>query len=413
MSAMTFHPDNHSLTEQEELRYVRTSEARRRDNTAVPAVMFLDEAPLWSGGQIMLRNYLAFAQGVRRVLVRPVSAPETPQALPADASYRVAFPAWPRHLSRFSVQLRMLPAALRAAYAVGRIVRRERVRLVLVNSFYGLLPAFFVRRLLGVPIAWIVHNADIPRNRATRRVLWSVDFLVGCCRSVLLPLNDLPAVERFVVHYGISPPDTAGGDGAALRRLRGWEGHWLAGFAGRLVPEKNLAGLIRGICLARLRSRQPLGLVIAGDGQDRAALERLTAELGCAEAVAFTGYLPAPWRTLAFLDAFCLPSSSLEAMPLAVLEAQLLGIPVAATDVGGTREVVRTGETGLLMLNGRPETIAETILALQAISRTHPTVQAARRMVLEEYSPARQQLMFQQALARILETALSVNSPAT
>jgi glycosyltransferase involved in cell wall biosynthesis len=77
----------------------------------------------------------------------------------------------------------------------------------------------------------------------------------------------------------------------------------------------------------------PIRLVIAGDGPERGALQRLSAELGLNERVDFFGQLDDPAPFYRSLDVFAL-SSDTEQMPLSVIEAMAAGLPIAATNVG-------------------------------------------------------------------------------
>jgi glycosyltransferase involved in cell wall biosynthesis len=101
-----------------------------------------------------------------------------------------------------------------------------------------------------------------------------------------------------------------------------------------LRPEKNLGRLLRIAGL--LPDTLPWRLVIAGEGPERASLEALARALGLAERVVFTGFVQRPGSLLAELDAYVLTSDS-EQMPISVVEAMALGLPVLATDVGDLR----------------------------------------------------------------------------
>jgi glycosyltransferase involved in cell wall biosynthesis len=138
------------------------------------------------------------------------------------------------------------------------------------------------------------------------------------------------------------PPDRD-----ARRRALGLPSGFLLGSAGRLAPEKNFAMLLRAAARARA-ARPDLRLVLAGDGPEREALERLAGELGIGDIVHFLG-----WRTdladvLGCLDLFALTSWT-EGLPLVVLEAMACGVPVAATRVGDLPDVIDDARSGYLL----------------------------------------------------------------
>lgn len=104
-------------------------------------------------------------------------------------------------------------------------------------------------------------------------------------------------------------------------------------------------------------------LDIVGDGPDRAALQALTKELGLTGHVRFLGERADVSALLSSASLFILSSLS-EGVPLTLLEAMATGLPAVVTDVGGNREIVVPGETGLLVPPGNPAALAEAIRTL-------------------------------------------------
>ena len=91
--------------------------------------------------------------------------------------------------------------------------------------------------------------------------------------------------------------------------------------------------------------------VVVGDGEERSRLERLTEELQMTERVLFLGSRSDVAHLLQAADAFMLSSIS-EGIPLTLIEAMATGLPCVATNVGGIPELIRDGETGLLVEAG-------------------------------------------------------------
>jgi glycosyltransferase involved in cell wall biosynthesis len=141
-----------------------------------------------------------------------------------------------------------------------------------------------------------------------------------------------------------------------LREELGLEGEVL-GFAGRLGPQKSL-----DVALEALARVPGVTLAIAGDGPDRASLERSARELGLDGRARFLGSLPREGvlRLFRAADASLL-SSSWENFPHTVVEALAVGTPVISTAVGGVPEVVRDGENGLLVRAGDVTALAGAI----------------------------------------------------
>jgi glycosyltransferase involved in cell wall biosynthesis len=116
---------------------------------------------------------------------------------------------------------------------------------------------------------------------------------------------------------------------------------------GRLSPEKGQLLLLEAI--AQLAPQYPgLRLAFAGIGPLEAELRRKAAELGIAGRVDFLGYITDMPPVYAKTD-LVVQSSFTEGLPNVMLEVAYLGVPVVATDVGGTREVIENNVSGLLI----------------------------------------------------------------
>jgi colanic acid/amylovoran biosynthesis glycosyltransferase len=201
-------------------------------------------------------------------------------------------------------------------------------------------------------------------------------------RSQLMALSDPGAWPKLpVVHVGIPIEQFTprNGDRPASGPLE-------ILCIGRLVPEKGQAVLIEA--LARLAERGvPATVTFAGDGPQRAALERLAADLGVASAVSFRGAVAQEdLRTLyETASVFCLPSFS-EGVPVVLMEAMAMRLPVLSTRITGIPELIEDGHDGLLVPPGRPDSLAD---ALELLSRDPALRQAlgtrGRDKVLAEF----------------------------
>jgi len=161
-------------------------------------------------------------------------------------------------------------------------------------------------------------------------------------RDVALGWGLDPGRSSVLPNPAPEPPSLPGR--AALREELGLDGNVLV-FAGRLGPQKDVGTLLEALV------RVPVvTLAIAGDGPERAALERRAVELGLDGRVRFLGSVPRDTvlRLFGAADASVLPSAW-ENFPHTVVEALAVGCPVIATAVGGVPEVVVDGENGLLV----------------------------------------------------------------
>jgi glycosyltransferase involved in cell wall biosynthesis len=155
------------------------------------------------------------------------------------------------------------------------------------------------------------------------------------------------------------------------------------GFIGRLDPVKRVGDLLEAM------AAQPPTLVhlhIFGDGAERGAVEQRIRELGIGDAVTLHGAVPRPQEALSQIGLLVLPSIN-EGFGLVLIEAMAAGVPVVARDVPGVRDVVRDGQTGVLVQSLDVTSLAAAIARLvgdPALRRR--LIECGRREVIEHYS---------------------------
>ena len=135
-------------------------------------------------------------------------------------------------------------------------------------------------------------------------------------------------------------------------------------FVSRLIERKGLHVLLPA--LAHLRNEGlEFRLLVVGDGPMRSQLERQTQQLGLSEIVDFLGLRPRSELPDIYRrgDVFCLPSAS-EGMANVILEALATGLPVVATDVPGSSELVEDGVNGFVVEPGNWEALVEPLRRL-------------------------------------------------
>jgi glycosyltransferase involved in cell wall biosynthesis len=156
---------------------------------------------------------------------------------------------------------------------------------------------------------------------------------------------------------------------------------------GRVSPEKGHRYLLEAAALVVPRYPQ-VRFLIAGDGPLKESLAELTSHTGLHERFILAGFQSPIGALLSAADLFVLPSLT-ESFPLALLEAMAYGKAVVATDVGGVREAVVDGVTGLLVPARDSRRLAEAILELLA--------DEARMMAMGEAGRAIAQAQFSDA----------------
>jgi glycosyltransferase involved in cell wall biosynthesis len=232
-----------------------------------------------------------------------------------------------------------------------RVLRRLRPSVVHVMDVWP--QAVLAARIARVPRVLVTHHTpELPRRdnlagRAWQRLGW-------LARPEVIYTSEADRARdgrrpSHVVALGI---DLDRFDSASPALPAG-DRH-IVGNVARLAPQKDHRTLVEA---ARLVPEADF--VVAGDGELRAELERLAEDTR----VRFLGMRDDVPELLASFDVFAFPSL-FEGLCLAVIEAQAAGVPVVATPVGGIRETVVDGETGLLVPTGDPRALAAAIRRL-------------------------------------------------
>jgi glycosyltransferase involved in cell wall biosynthesis len=176
--------------------------------------------------------------------------------------------------------------------------------------------------------------------------------------------------------------------------------------AGRLSPEKGFDVLVEAaatIC----RENATAGVVLFGEGVLRPQLERRIAELGLADRFVLPGFRTDLDALIGAADVVVLPSFT-EGLPNVALEASAAGVPVVATAVGGTPEVVADGQTGFLVPPGAADQLAARVgQLLREDSLRTQLGQAGQHRMRSEFTFAAQA----EAYLQLIESLLATRGP--
>ncbi|MBA2332563.1 MAG: glycosyltransferase family 4 protein [Actinobacteria bacterium] len=205
--------------------------------------------------------------------------------------------------------------------------------------------------------------------------------------------------NRVVVVENATPELPALPSREQARAAFGVDGSLLA-FAGRLGAAKAL-----GVALEALAELEGATLLLAGDGPERASLERRAAELGLDRRARFLGALGRHDVLQLFraADASVL-SSAWENFPHTLVEALAVGTPVVATAVGGVPEIVRDGENGLLVPPDDPAALAAALRRFLEDPELQQRLRAATAPSVEHLRPERIYGRLEELLAQVAST---------
>jgi glycosyltransferase involved in cell wall biosynthesis len=232
-----------------------------------------------------------------------------------------------------------------------------------------------MRKYPSKPFVISRHNDDRFRRRLPMRWVFAPSLrrasriiaISRALRKFLIEVEGADEDKIEVIPYGLDAEAFARtAHPGRLRREIGAKKDPLVGFVGRLTRQKGVDVLLRAF--AQVEKMHPAaGLILAGDGPDRAALEKLSRSLGVKHAL-FLGWRNDAADILADVDLLAVPSRW-EGFGLVALEAMALGKPVVASRVSALPEVVAHGQTGLLIPPGDACGLAGAISALMSDPR--------------------------------------------
>lgn len=290
---------------------------------------------------------------------------------------------------------------LRSLIALYRVMARERPHVVHTHTAKAGALGRVAALVSGVPV--VVHTfhgsvfsgyfgklGSLVYKTAEQWLARTTDAIIGISPSVANELASHELTPRHgirIIPLGLELDVFASAtreNGGALReRLGLTPDSKLIGCVGRLAPVKDLPTLLHAV-----HSLSDVHLAIVGDGPERAELESLRDRLGLSSRVHFTGFLSQLETVYPAFD--CAVSSSRnEGTPVALIEAMAAGVPVVATAVGGTPDLLRGGELGKLVPSADPRALAN---ALAEVLDTEPPadhVARTRAAVIETYGSAR------------------------
>jgi starch synthase (maltosyl-transferring) len=260
---------------------------------------------------------------------------------------------------------------LDAFWRLYRILRQERPSILHTWMFHANIPGRILAKLTGVP-AIISSERTMGQEGRFRRWLNRLtgnlpDNIICVSQQVAaFAANEigLPRARLTVIRNGIditqfdNLPDqpTARAEFGLPIQAK------IMAAIGRPRPVKGFDDLLTAF--AQIAAAYPdLYLVFVGDGLDKRPLQTAAQQLPCANRVIFLGDQQEIPRLLPAFDLLALPSLW-EGLPNVVLEAMAAGLPVVATAVGGTPELISHNETGLLVPPQNPAALAGAIRQL-------------------------------------------------
>jgi glycosyltransferase involved in cell wall biosynthesis len=339
-------------------------------------------------------------------------------ALSLPHTYRTVFLAFADHGSswallnearRHGLEARALahdtPHYRAAVQELAGHLRRLRADVLCCNGYKPDIIGWLAARQVGVPAVavshgWTAATLKVRLNEALDRLILRWMDRVVCvseAQAAKVRRAGVPAERAVVIRNAVHPeryahPDPAGRE--VLQRLFSERRSRIVGAAGRLSPEKGFGQLVEAAALA-VQEDPGLGFVLFGDGPLRDTLAAQIAASGLQGRFHLAGFRGDLDRVLPHFDVVVLPSFT-EGLPVVVLEALAAAVPVVASAVGGTAEVVEDGVNGYLVPAGQPAALARRILdVVRDDTRRRAMGQRGRQHVQEHFTFAVQSEQYQ------------------
>lgn len=279
-----------------------------------------------------------------------------------------------------------LPAA---CPGIGRRIAREKPDIIVTRlSSASAIGGYWGRRL-GIPVIGVLDKFS------KRKYYKNVDAV----QAVSTALQEYAIKENFpspfFIPNGIETGRYARDDSlrASTRRQYGIEdADRVIVAAGRFVRWKGFDVALKAFSLLQKKMEESsknsrLRLILAGDGEERHALEEMAGDMKRNGSVIFTGFVqdirPVLWAS----DIFVLPSREAEPFGLILLEAMASGLPVIATDFGGPRDMLKHNEAGWLVPPEDPEALAHTLhhtlSASNLVEKGRKALEASKRFEID------------------------------
>lgn len=288
----------------------------------------------------------------------------------------------------------------------------ERVRPDIIHAHSPVLnaiPALRVGKRLGIPVVYEVrafwedaavdHGTTAegsPRYRLTRwletRALQQADHVFTICEGLRSDIvcRGIPADKVTVIPNAVNIEsfEPGGLPDAALKSRLGLQGTSVVGFIGSFYAYEGLDLLLDALP-GILAQRPDVRVLLVGGGPQDTALKAQVQRLGLTDKVVFTGRVPHSevQRYYDLIDILAYPRHSMRltelVTPLKPLEAMAQGRVLVASDVGGHKELIRHGETGMLFKAGSKDALAQAVTSLLAARDRWPALREAGRRFVE------------------------------
>lgn len=293
-------------------------------------------------------------------------------------------------------------------------LRNHRIDLICTHGYKANVVGHFAAKHANIPWVPFVHGFTAET--------WQVTLYERLERSLLLRspwvVCTSPAMARelgrarrgrsaplVIQNAVLAPKDAEMQQGPVPDRSELGFGHaFVFAAAGRLSREKGHRYLLDAFAaLCKAANEQPMELLLLGEGREESALRAQAKRLGIEHRVCFAGFQSRLALWMKVVDCLVHPSLS-DGSSNTLLEAMLLGVPVLATAVGGTPEIVEDGRTGLLVESASVPALSDAMRKMmESATLRRQLSREAKRFVEHRFAPSRQRLLLEMLYRNALD----------
>ncbi|MDQ1144164.1 glycosyltransferase involved in cell wall biosynthesis [Bacillus sp. SORGH_AS 510] len=281
-------------------------------------------------------------------------------------------------------------------------ILRNRIDIIYTSQFRSQLVIGWLAKLLGRKVIWHIHGEEKIDNLLGRICITTADKIIVVSQL----LNDRYCtlypnkIDKFItVHNGVDSP--------SLSNTHIKNSEFTISMVGTLIEGKRQDLAILAVA-ELIKMGYNVQLKIIGEKPPWLkedyflSLQRLVHQLGLANSVLFLGWLDQPWKALLQSNVFILPSDT-EGLPLSIIEAMAIGLPVISTNVGGVPELIEDGKTGFIIPPGNVE---ELVRKLKKLIESPSACEQMGKEALKRYETRFTKELFVKGVAGVIHTVI-------
>ncbi len=307
------------------------------------------------------------------------------------------------------------PNLIAAKREVQEHLQTEKIDVLVCHGYKAGLIGWLAARKIGIPAiavsrGWTAENWKVALYEKLDRVMLRRMKKVVCVSQAQADKVMASGVKKDrvrVIRNSIFTDRFATSDARFRQQLLGKFEHntrsrikHVVGAAGRLSPEKGFDVLIESAAKI-IQQRDDVGFVLFGDGEERSRLKQQIETLQIQDRFVLAGFTDQLDQFMPHFNLFT-QSSHTEGLPNVLLESLAAGVPVVATDVGGTKEVLIDGKHGKLVPPARPDKLANAMLEfLQPDVEKSQMVKSAQDWIAQQFTFDRQANAYESLFAQL------------